>query len=210
MTVAQKSTKDKILNLIKKEGSLTVNELTSHLNITHMAVRKHLGSLEKDGFILSSELKQPMGRPLQIYSLSQKAAEYFPKNYEGISVDFLNDIKELHGEETIDLLFKNREERLSTEYRTRMQHKHHSVEKLNEMVNIQNEKGYMAELLKIDNNTYELTEYNCPILSVAKEYKVACRCETAMFKEVIGTENINRTLCQTEGDRHCKFLIKIS
>ena len=47
MEFARMSTKDKILHLLKKDVSLSVNELTDYLEITHMAVRKHLNSLEK-------------------------------------------------------------------------------------------------------------------------------------------------------------------
>ena len=79
MVQTNMSTKDKILDLLKKDVSLSVNELTECLQITHMAVRKHLNNLEKDGSIESHEMKQPMGRPLQLYSLSKKGERLFPK-----------------------------------------------------------------------------------------------------------------------------------
>ncbi|WP_110928715.1 helix-turn-helix transcriptional regulator [Bacillus massiliglaciei] len=209
MNTTHKNTKEKLLHLLKREGSLTVNELTERLNITHMAVRKHLAALEKDHLLIAKEVKQPLGRPLQTYSLSEKAEEFFPKNYEGIGIEFLQDIKELYGEESIQELFKKRESRLIQEYSDRLQKRGTPDEKLDEMVTIQNEKGYMADLSKIDDSTYELTEYNCPILSVAKEFKVACRCETDLFKNILGTDNVTRTCCQTQGDSHCKFLLKL-
>jgi predicted ArsR family transcriptional regulator len=199
------STKDRILDLLKKEVSLSVNDFTEQLQITHMAVRKHLATLEKDGLILSVERKQPMGRPLQLYSLTQKGEKVFPKNYEGITLEFLKDIEEIHGEDSIHLLFKKREDRLTTEYSTRL--KTQSMpDKLNEIVKIQNEKGYMARASQIDEHSFELIEYNCPIYSVAQEYKMACHCETEMFKKVVGTDQVHRTTCKTDGDNHCKFV----
>ncbi|WP_062049891.1 metalloregulator ArsR/SmtB family transcription factor [Bacillus sp. JCM 19034] len=208
MNTTKQSTKEKILEALKIDVSLTVSDLTDRLNITHMAVRKHLSALEKDQFIQSKEVKQPMGRPIQVYSLSSKGERLFPKNYEGMSVEFLRDIQEIHGQETIEQLFKKREQRLTTEYKARVQQKPQD-EKLYELANIQNEKGYMANINKIDDHTFELVEYNCPIISIAKEFKTACRCETAMFKKVIGTDNINRICCKTDGDDHCKFLFKL-
>ena len=109
MAKTKKTTKDKILDLLKKEVQLTVAELTQHVNITDMAVRKHLSVMEKDGLIVSTEAKQPMGRPMQRYSLSQKGEQLFPKNYEGLSVDFLKDIRELYGETSVEQLFLKRE-----------------------------------------------------------------------------------------------------
>lgn len=206
-TSTRNSTKDKILHLLKKEIILTVNELTELLNITHMAVRNHLNVLEKESFIVSELVKQPMGRPLQTYSLSEKAETYFPKNYEGLSIEFLHDIKDLYGHESIQHIFNKREERLTKEYTSRMQDKT-VLEKVSEISKIQNEKGYMTDVTQIDDNTYELTEYNCPILSVANEFKLACHCETAMFKNVLGSSQVLRTCCRTEGDKNCKFLFK--
>jgi predicted ArsR family transcriptional regulator len=208
MENTKKSTKDKILDLLKKDVSLTVNNLTESLNITHMAVRKHLNILEKDELIQSTEVKQPMGRPLQIYTLTEKGERLFPKNYEGITVDFLQDIKELHGEDSIQYLFKKREQRLTDEYVPRISQKDSTCDKINEIVNIQNEKGYMANATQIDENTYELIEYNCPILAVAKEFKIACQCETQMLKNVLDTKQVNRICCKTDGDDHCRFLVK--
>ncbi|WP_077622988.1 helix-turn-helix transcriptional regulator [Sediminibacillus massiliensis] len=206
MEGSKTTTKDKILDLLKKEVKLTVAELTRKLNITHMAVRKHLAAMERDGLISAQEVKQPMGRPLQLYSLSEKGELLFPKNYEGLSLEFLKDISELHGNDSVDQLFTKREQRLTRQYAARMENKL-PHEKMTELASIQREKGYMPNITKLDQSTYELTEYNCPIMAVAKEFKVACRCETSMFQNVLQTDDVKRTSCKTEGNDHCKFLI---
>lgn len=199
------NTKDLIMNLLKKETTLAVNDLTDRLNITHMAVRKHLSVLERDELIKSQEMKKPMGRPLQVYSLTQKGERLFPEIYEEISVEFLKDIQELHGEESIQHLFRKREQRLSEEYKKKIQHKP-ITEKVNEIAKLQNEKGYMASVNRLGEHSFELVEYNCPIYSIAKEFKIACQCETNMFKDVLELDKVERFNCKTEGDDHCRFL----
>ncbi|HZG71669.1 MAG TPA: metalloregulator ArsR/SmtB family transcription factor [Chondromyces sp.] len=201
------STKDKILELLKKETRLTVSELAKALGITEMAVRKHLSVLERDSLLTIQELRQPMGRPLQVYSLSPKAEELFPKNYENMTIEFLHDLKELHGEGIIDYLLEKRSERLKNDYLPKM-HSKNFEEKIEELKNRQNAKGYMADVTKIDNETYELIEHNCPIFAVAKEFKKACSCETAMFKAVLETGNVERITCKADDDDHCRFLLR--
>ena len=208
MEFARMSTKDKILHLLKKDVSLSVNELTDCLEITHMAVRKHLNSLEKDGMITSQEVKQPMGRPLQTYLLTEKGESLFPKNYEGITIEFLHDMKEMFGDDVVNALFEKREQRLTNEYSEKMKSAKSMTHKINELVKIQNEKGYMANISQIDPHTYELVEHNCPILAVAHQFNVACSCETELLKNVLETDDVKRTTCKTDGDDHCKFLIK--
>jgi len=201
-----KNTREQILDLLKKEVSLAVNELTERLHITHMAVRKHLTILEKDHLIRSVEVKQSMGRPLQMYSLTEKGEQLFPQNYESISVEFLRDIQELHGEETIQHLFDKRENRITNEYKLKVQEKKNLFEKIKELGTLQNDKGYMTEVNQVDEHSYEMIEYNCPIYAVAKEFKIACRCETDMFKKVVGIEQVDRICCKTDGDDHCRFV----
>jgi predicted ArsR family transcriptional regulator len=206
MTV-KTSTKDKILTLLKKETQLTVSELSSSLGITEMAVRKHLTTLERNGLLTITEVRQPMGRPLQVYSLSSKAQEAFPNNYENLTVEFLHDLKELHGEDIIDYLLEKRSERLKNSYLPNMTNKE-PQQKIETLKNIQDQKGYMADSTKIDNNTYEIIEYNCPIFAVANSFKQACDCETELFKEVLGTDDVKRIECKADNDHHCRFLIK--
>ncbi|KAB8137853.1 transcriptional regulator [Gracilibacillus oryzae] len=207
MKQLEKTTKDRILEKLKKDMSLSVNELSDYLEITHMAIRKHLNALEKDGLISTQLMKLPVGRPVQKYFLTTKGKRLFPNNYESISVDFLKDIQELHGEDSISQLFKRREARQITNYSERLTQLTDQG-KVEEMVKIQNEKGYMAEFNHIDDNQFEIMEYNCPIFAVASEFHIACQCETNMFKNLLGTEEVERAQCKTEGNNHCRFVVK--
>ncbi|MHA2890598.1 helix-turn-helix transcriptional regulator [Bacillus cereus] len=203
------NTRDKVLTLLKKEHQLSVKELAQLLNISEVAVRKHLNILERDSLIQINEIRQPMGRPLQVYSLTSKSKELFPKNYESITVEFLHDLQESYGNEVIDSLFEKRQERLQKEYLPNMLNKKNE-QKVKELTNIQNKKGYMTEFIKINDNSYELIEYNCPIFSVAKDFKKACRCETDMFHNLLGTKHVERVFCQADGETNCKFSIEFN
>jgi predicted ArsR family transcriptional regulator len=203
----EKTTKDKILEKLKKEIKLSVSELTDYLGITHMAVRKHLNTLEKDELISSQHIKRPVGRPVQKYFLTTKGERLFPNNYESISMDFLKDIQELYGENSISQLFEKRETRQITNYSDRIK-QDTSKDRVEEMIKIQNEKGYMAEWNYINEDVYEITEYNCPIFSVANEFPIACQCETNMFEKVLEADEVKRVQCRTEGNNHCRFVVK--
>ncbi|HFH7731085.1 TPA: ArsR family transcriptional regulator, partial [Streptococcus agalactiae] len=53
-----RTTKDEIVQLLKVKGEHTVAELAEILEITEMAIRRHLSNLEKDGFIYSKMVRQ--------------------------------------------------------------------------------------------------------------------------------------------------------
>lgn len=202
------TTKEKLLNLLKKETEMTVSQMAQALEITEMAVRKHLNILERDSFIHITEQKQPLGRPVQVFSLTSKADVLFPKSYDNLTVDFLNDLQALQGDAIIDQLFEKRGQRLAGHYSIYMKDSLSNEEMVETLKDIQIEKGYMADIVKINDNQFELIEHNCPIFEVAKSFKQACNCETKMFKEVLHTDSVQRTSCRADGDNHCHFLIE--
>ena len=201
------STKDKLLEILKKENEMTVNQMAQALGITEMAVRKHLNVLERDSFIRVTEVRQPVGRPVQVFSLTSQADELFPKQYDNLAVDFLNDLSEIQGNEIINRLFEKRAKRLAISYSSHMKSTLSNEEMVEKLKDIQIEKGYMADVVKLSDNQFELIEHNCPIFEVSKKYKQACHCETNMFKEVLNTNDVQRTKCKSDGDNNCHFLI---
>ena len=84
------STRREIINLLRVVGPLTVGELGERLHITHVAVRRHLTSLERDGLVTSVQQRLPMGRPTRVYSLTEAADNLFPKKYGAMMVELLD------------------------------------------------------------------------------------------------------------------------
>lgn len=203
------STRDQILHMLKMEGSMTVSEMAERLDITEMAVRRHLNTLERDNLIVSKLQRQAMGRPTNVYSLSEQAEKLFPRNYQDITLDFLHDIREMEGEERIKHLFKRREERLYDEYKEYLQGK--SVdERLEELARLQNEKGYMVQLEKDpDTGEYIFVENNCPIAMVAREFTHACHCELSLFQKVLPGAEVIQNHCMAKGGENCKYTIRV-
>ncbi|WP_286166404.1 metalloregulator ArsR/SmtB family transcription factor [Bacillus sp. E(2018)] len=203
------STRDEIIYLLKRNKRMTVTEMAKSLGITEMAVRRHLNTLERDHVIETTLVRQAMGRPIHFYHLTASGDEQFPRNYSGLTVDFLKDIEEVSGTETIDELFKRRENRLQDKYKDRMNTLTEFEQKVNELANIQNEAGYMVDWERgKDPDTYVFTEYNCPIAKVANEYQQACSCELSLFKRMLQTDAVERKTCMAKGGDYCCYVIK--
>ncbi|MEK5524036.1 hypothetical protein B5V89_11025 [Heyndrickxia sporothermodurans] len=201
------STRDQLLHLLKRYKKLSVVDLESHLEITGMAVRRHLNNLENERLIQSETIRKSMGRPVQVYFLTKTGENQFPKSYSSITVEFLEDIEEMNGQEMIDTLFQNRERRLENKYKERIQH-NQLKDRVAELANIQNENGYMVEWVEKEDGTFELTEYNCPIFDVARKYQKACSCEHSLFQKILKTNEIEQVCCMSKGGDHCKYVIK--
>jgi DeoR family suf operon transcriptional repressor len=202
------STKEEILDLLKRHKKLTVADLAKHLGITEMAVRRHLNTLERDYIVETAIVRQAMGRPTHVYSLTVTGEEMFPRNYAKLSIDFLHDIEDLSGKTVVNELFNRRKERMKESYQDVLEGKTFE-EKISTLAKIQNNNGYMVEWEKDTDGSYIFKEYNCPISQIAKEYPVACECEQELFKELLNTEEIECEACMaTEDVPHCYYKIK--
>ncbi|GMB09025.1 helix-turn-helix transcriptional regulator [Thermolongibacillus altinsuensis] len=201
------STKEQILKMLKVQKRLTVSEMAKQLNITEMAVRRHLNSLERDELVQTTLVRQPLGRPTNVYELTTKGEQRFPRHYQQTMIDFLADLEQMAGKEMVDQLFKNRQERMKRMYEANFLNKSFA-EKVKELVDLQNEHGYMTELKKKSDDLFELVEHNCPIAELAQVYPIACECERGLFETLIHEAEIVSKTCLAAGDDACRYDIK--
>ncbi|SDZ60321.1 Predicted transcriptional regulator, ArsR family [Evansella caseinilytica] len=207
MAIKTTSTRDQILSLIKRRVQLTVSTIADELNITEMAVRRHLNTLERDGIVETHLLRQAMGRPTHVYQLSHDGQEMFPRNYGPLTIELLKDIVEMDGVEKVLELFERRKERIRERYEKRLQFGEFE-ENVYELARLQSENGYMAEVSK-DGDDLILAQYNCPIADVSKQFPMICETELALFKELLKTEKIQCEMCMTAGqESHCYYRIQ--
>lgn len=200
-------TRQQILLLLRKHGSMSTHELATQLEISDIAVRKHLQSLEKDHLLQTELVRQAMGRPTSVYSLTEQAEALFPKHYGDLTLDFLQDIEALQGKETIDQLFGRRENRLKEVIQPQMKGLSLS-QQVAKLASIQQEKGYMAEWEEnSETGSYTLTEYNCPIHMVAHQYLQACGSELSLFRSVLDAE-VDQIECKAKGGKRCVYQIR--
>ncbi|OPA75303.1 ArsR family transcriptional regulator [Paenibacillus selenitireducens] len=200
------STRETILHMLKTQGDLSAKDLTEQLGITTMAVRRHISTLEKDNFISSTLIRQPMGRPTSVYRLSEEAEHFFPKKYHAVALDLLGELADESGQASVDRLFDRRKESLAKKYEQRMQSMTFE-EKVAVLTEIQNENGYMADLVQQSEDEYILNEFNCPISQIANQYQHACTCELSLFQTLLGAD-VRRTECLAKGDRKCSYHIR--
>lgn len=197
-----RSTRQVILTLMKTRGERSVAELAQQLGVTEMAVRRHLNVMERDGLVRTKLVRQAMGRPMNVYTLSDEADDLFPKKYHHLALDLLEELEAAE----VEALFAKRQRKLYQRYQERMQGKA-LPERVQELAGIQNANGYMVEWRETGPGLYELSEHNCPISQVATPYQQACSCELALFRQLLEAE-VERTECLAKGGGKCVYRIQ--
>ncbi|MFS0555959.1 helix-turn-helix transcriptional regulator [Brevibacillus sp. 179-C9.3 HS] len=194
-----------ILVLLKKRRSVKVQELSEHLGITKVAVRKHLDILQRERYIESRMIRQRTGRPAYVYQLTSTAEQLFPRHYSELASEIIAGIQDLCGEALLHQLFERRTERIIQKYRETMRGQSFE-QRVKSLVRLQEEEGYMPCLEKVRDGMYMFEESNCPVFQIASCYRQACQCELFMFESLLDAR-VERTACMAEGHGKCRYLI---
>lgn len=204
----QGTTRQAIVSLLKTRGAQHTGDLAQALGITEMGVRRHLSSLEREGFIEQRAVRQPMGRPVHMFQLTPQAEQLFPSNYNRLALDLLDELaRDEHTTGLINKLFEARRNKMLDSYQVRMEGKS-LPERAAELAAIQDASGYMARLEAGAEDEMLLHEHHCPIAQVAGRYQHACRCELELFQSLLGAEAaVERTECLAKGGGKCTYRI---
>ncbi len=97
-----------ILELLKERDGATVAELAESLNMAPVSVRHHLDILQGDNLISVDRLERKgnVGRPQQIYALTNVANEHFPDNFAALAAGLVRQLKRVLPPEQVEVAFK--------------------------------------------------------------------------------------------------------
>jgi len=196
----------RVLTHVKRVGPCEVKAVARSLRVTAMAVRHHLSVLEKAGLVKTALERRGVGRPHYVYSLSASADAFFPKEYGRLASDLIRSITELDGETKLSRIFEQTKQAEVARYSPRMAGKA-LRQRVAEMAKIMAEAGYMAEWKQLDHRTFQITEHNCAIFSVAQQCQHACVCELDVFRQLLHA-TVSRQEHIVAGDRCCRYIVQ--
>ncbi len=209
----QQSTKDDILQFLRKQGQATAQDLAEQLNISPQAIRRHLKSLEASHLICHELIQERMGRPQYLYQLTEKGRDRFPHRYDEFAVSLLDTLAETVGPEQVRSILQKQWERKAIDYRARLGQG--PLEKrVAALVELRKIEGYMAEWHPVEDNgtskgdRFLITEHNCAISNVAASFPGVCDHELEMFATVLPDCTVERTFWMINGEHRCGYLIK--
>jgi predicted ArsR family transcriptional regulator len=195
------STRGRIIMLLRR-ASRTVDELAQALDLTDNAVRAHLATLERDGFVRQPGERRGSGKPAYIYELSPDAEQLFPKAYGPI----LRQLLEVLSEE----MTTNQVEALMRRTGLRLAEQQHIPpgdlqSRLQMAVKVLNELGGLAELEQ-RNGAYYIQGYSCPLAVVVPGHPEVCRLAETLLTEVVGQPL--RECCDGNEPARCCFSVQ--
>ncbi len=197
-------TRRQILDILKKRGRATLEELAREVALSPVTVRVHLSVLQRDDLVNVEEVRGRVGRPYFVYSLTEEAEDLFPKRYHVLANRLMVGIDEVLSPELRGSLLGHIAEKWAAERSPRLAGKG-LTEKVAEIAQIRTEEGAIADWEKVEGG-YLLRQYNCPNLLVSRAHSQVCAIEEDYLGRLVGAPLV-RQGCIGQGDRVCSFLI---
>lgn len=202
-----KNNSERIILLLKTEGSTDIATIADRLTISKEGVRQHLTKLISDRLVEKSSQCGSVGRPRAYYRLSKRGETRFPDAHAEVTVQLLKSVRQLLGENALNLLISDREKQTYRRYKEKLAGAHSLEEKLNLLTKIRSEEGYMAGWRK-EGLYYFFSENHCPICAAASFCQQFCRAELSTFNKLLGPGvSIKRTHHILSGAQRCVYQI---
>ncbi|WP_088890072.1 helix-turn-helix transcriptional regulator [Leptolyngbya ohadii] len=207
--------KHQILHLLKLHGPQTAAALAAQLQVSAMAVRQHLQTLQADHLVTYQEERRPVGRPIKQWQLTEKAAKRFPDNHAELLVNVLQGVEQLFGQDGLEALLAKRTQQQIGTYEAQLataeaqeELQNQWQEKVKTIAQIRSQEGYMAEVVQESEQALLLIENHCAIHAAAKTCSQVCASELEVFSALLGEDiKIERVEHLIAGDRRCAYRI---
>ena len=200
-----------ILVHLRQGGPSTPDGLAGALGASRTGVLQQLYALEDAGLVSHAAEKHGVGRPRHVYDVTADAQGLFPTDYGGFASGLVKAIESVGGDDLVEQVFAARRRQIGDRIRRRMAERLPDDAGLGDRVRLlavlQDEAGYLADVLVTDNGAYRLREHNCAIDKIARRTSAPCNAELALFKEVLGADVVRESHIAS-GDRCCTYRIE--
>jgi predicted ArsR family transcriptional regulator len=202
------ATRQEILEYIRRHGEATVRELGDLLGLTPTGIRQHLTILERDNLVTVHETRGRVGRPAQVYSLTDTGAALFPSRYDDLSNLLMDEIRAIAGSKGLQSVLMRVAARSAEPYATREVGRT-LAERCDETASIMQERGCVADCTANGDEEFYINQYTCPFPNVARSNSGVCALEVEFVRQLTGGDaRLVQSLLR--GDRCCTYRIRVA
>jgi predicted ArsR family transcriptional regulator len=184
-----------VLEELKHSGGMPVTDLARKVDASYMAVKQHCEDLKMLGYLDRSRVPRTVvGRPEIFYSLSAKADALFPQAGVNFTLDLLDELKSLLGENTPDKLLFQHFQKQQEKWQSALANAPSLLEKATKLSALREKEGCNVRCMIDSENGVSIEEFHNPLQRIFERYPRAVAMEQRMIEQLLGTR-VNRREC---------------
>ena len=155
-----------------------------------VSVRHHLDILQGDNLICVGRVERngAVGRPQQLYVLTEHAAAHFPNNFAALAAGLVEQMKLMLPPDQVKQAFQAMAQNLAQEADPGALHLLPLPDRLEQVAAYLSERGYLArwEHDRSGAGSFLLHKYNCPYRGVSGVHTELCTMDQLLVDELVG------------------------
>jgi DeoR family suf operon transcriptional repressor len=191
-----------ILDLLRKQDSMTVSQLAISMDVTATAVRQRLNRLMAQGFLDRRATKAGRGRPSHRYVLTSKGRRQTGANFADLAMALWEEIRSIQEPDVRRGLLNRISHRLASMYSDSVEG--NTLEQRMAMVAELFADRRIPFSVEIESELPVLTAHACPYPELAEQDRSICAMEKMLFAELVG-EDLRLSKCRLDGEDCCSF-----
>lgn len=193
-----------ILEYLLRHTTASIKDLEDTLGVTATAVRQQLASLSAEGLVIMTRERQGVGRPRNVYKLTERSHGLFACYCDELALDLIHELLETEGTAKLRYLLARVGDKLAGQYNRQIRGEALG-DRVRELSLLLDRRGIRAAVEDAD-GVIILHEYNCPYHDLSSVHRDVCEMERDTFSQVLGVE-VALGNCIHDGHNSCQFLV---
>lgn len=193
-----------ILEYLLRSGEASIKELEQAIGVTATAVRQQLASLTAEGLVTMSRERQGVGRPRNVYKLTNRSHNLFACYCDELALSLIRELLETEGTDKLRYLLARVGDKLAVQY-SRQITGEALGDRVHELSILLDRRGIRVDF-ELGDDVIILQEYNCPYHELASVHRDVCEMERSAFSQALGAE-VTLGNCIQDGHHSCQFVV---
>jgi predicted ArsR family transcriptional regulator len=202
MNGSQGTSDEKLVELLRSNGPLSVLEMAEATEVTSTAVRQRLTRLMQQSLVQREAMPKGRGRPSHRYSLTEKARRQAGSNFADLAVVLWHEIRAVKDPQVRRGLLNRIAESLAAMYAGRVRGRS-LPERMESLARLFAERRVPVEL-EAHGELPVLTVRDCPYPELAEMDRGICAMEKMLFSRLL-EQDVKLSQCRLEGHSCCRF-----
>ncbi len=193
-----------ILDLVGRQGEMTVAEMVTELGITTTAVRQQLNRLMAEGWLAREKRCSGPGRPADIFSLSDRAKRLFAQQVDEFGSLLLEEVFKSLDRSKLRSILEGVGRRMTSELRS-VVGEGRPEEVMERLADAFEERGILSHSSD-DKKGASLKVFTCPYHGIAIEHREICDMHREVISLLVG-RHTSLENCMLDGHQCCEFAV---
>lgn len=207
-------TRDEVVRLLHERGEASVAELAEAIGVSSGSIRRHMDIMVAEQLLKSRLERQPRGRPVTRYSLSEAGEEQsasgnysrlLERLYPALSGLSADQVSGYDGEALLGRVFEQVADQVAREHAPQITARRLD-ERLAQVASALHDEGIVDEL-EDTGDDFRLRNVACPYRSTAEGTHAACEADRRTIELLVGVP-VEQVMTVVAGDSCCEYLIR--